>query len=252
MISFGSEVSHEQLGWIADFCPVCQKIRAHQVITTRWYDGRLGIRLSEERVRSRSPVCSTCEAHGCTPLGEHDPVAENYNGDLDSLIGETRPSVRKVYAKELELAGRVEALSSTEHKAALRDRLTVLNRLAEYRSEGLPVSKSGRIALGVAAIGFCWFLAMRAFDLEPPIPEDLDFGISMSLFGLLMIFPFLALLYAMLSTRPWHPKRRFRAQVRRALRPLDPTVEQLETALPPDVPRAERVATARRLYHWIQ
>ena len=93
---------------------------------------------------------------------------------------------------------------------------------------------------------------MNSFGLAPALPKDLDFGVSMALLGLLLISPFVALLYAMLSTRPWHPKRRFRGQVRRALRPLDPTLEQLQAAVDAALPPGEQFARARQIYRWIQ
>jgi len=229
MIIWGTTIKRRKLGWVADFCPICAKPRAHRIVRVGsaghlWY-----ISIGSGSLVGHEVICATCEVVRERDATDFTDIAADDRADLGALIRETCPDMRERFAVDIDAAERIQSLTPDERHEVLMQRLAVLAEQLERQYAERPMSPAGqKVSKFVVFLFVAFFVAIIATEEDQRRSDDSDLY---TVFGLVIIGSVLVLLYFLVMRHPWFMKHRFRPQLRRALQPLDPSIEELDDAL---------------------
>jgi len=231
MIIWGTTIKRRKLGWVADYCPICAKARAHRIVRVGsaghlWY-----ISLGSGSLVGHETTCATCEVTCDCDVAEFKDIADDEGADLDALIQETCPDLNERYAVAIDYADRVGSLSPEERQELLLHRLGVIAEQLERQYAERPLSPVGKVVGKFMTFIFVAWIATIIVLSEGRGPDkSMDTDLA-SAFGVVLVTCAFAMLYFMIMRHPWFMKHRLRPQLRRALAPLDPSVEELDEVL---------------------
>jgi len=217
-------VGRKQRGWVADFCPVCQSVQPHRLMRVEWPYPFWHRVFRLRRLAHTEIECDVCESVQLRRSDHFSASPKEAPQTLDELVRTTNPEVRTRFGRELELAGRTGSLSPAERADSIERRLMALDAEANRIPLRTPYSPSGRVALGIAvACGALMFLVLDG--------GTASYEGRMYLVLALILTAGAAFLYAVIDAGPLHRRRRLRTLVACALEPIDPSVDELQTAL---------------------
>ncbi len=103
LLVWGERERERQLGFVADFCPVCRKVRPFAIAEVRMAAHFWFIPTEWGRFLTHRQTCRDCRTVRPCHLGQfHKPVSI-LSGSIDGLVEKTFPAVREVYARRLAL-----------------------------------------------------------------------------------------------------------------------------------------------------
>ena len=113
LLLWGERECERQLGFVADFCPVCRKVRPFAIVEVRMAAHFWFIPTERGRHLGNRQTCQNCRSvMPSHPAQFHRPVS-SLRGSIDGLIEKTFPSIREVYARRLAVE---EAIASDPAK----------------------------------------------------------------------------------------------------------------------------------------
>lgn len=153
LIIHGTRDTRKPVGYVADFCPVCQEIQPFRLWATGIGDHLFYISLGQKKTLGHVINCSVCNVElPVDPLVYHGTVQKLTPGlPLASLIDATHPTVAETYRDELAAGqelrkGRLR-LTEKERADALLRTMRYFNTQAE-RIRGEAGNFDGRSCLG--------------------------------------------------------------------------------------------------------
>jgi hypothetical protein len=226
-IPFGRTITHQTLGRAADFCPLCrgfQPFRILQVDSIRhFYALQLGGRTSI----GQSKVCESCGLLSTAHPEIYQGLSHDFDADLEALIAETNPEIRRNWASRLILEDRIKA-----RKLTPGERATLLREPFEMASEVLARRNTeGKLDLpsNLGCLG-SFVLPVACLAILPMVwktsGESIE-TVAVIVGGCCLAFTFLAIV----TDARRHARRAVVPRLVQSLRPLDPSAEEVDQIL---------------------
>lgn len=223
-IPFGRTTTHRTLGRVADFCPLCRGFQPFRLLRVqsirRFYNLPLGGRVD----LGHSKVCESCNLLTPAAPDVYRAVSNDPDADLETLIAETNPEIRRNWASRLILEDRIKArkLTAGERSTLLREPYDMATEVLQRRNvEGqldLP-SNLGCLATFLLPVACLWFLPM-VWNASGDAIELAVVAVG----GVCVAFTVLALV----TDGRRHARLAVVPKLVAALRPLDPSSEEIE------------------------
>jgi hypothetical protein len=226
-IPFGRTTTHRLLGRAADFCPFCRGFRPFRIVEVESIRFVYLIQLGGRQIVGRSKICESCALLSPAPLEGYRALSVDPDADLDALIAETNPEIRRNWASRLMLEERIAArkLTSGERSGLLLEPFTMAAEVLERRDqEGRLDVPSGLGCLGTV------LLPVACMTLLPLVWSGSDDAIEIVAVvagGSCLVFAVLALT----TDARRHARRAILPRLIDSLRPLDPSAEEIEQIL---------------------
>lgn len=229
-------VQRKDLGFHADFCPICREIRLFRRMEVSMVHQALSRPTGPATFLGHSILCESCHVES---LSNHDqvqvpastrevatatlrPIAEKAQADRirqerlrveGRLTAEDRMSLIREPFESLEYLA-----TMTAHESAAVRSVTISTNI---RSIALLCASVGLLSIGGVMIS----LKQRSWD---PGPSGVVFGMPMIAVGFPLLVSSLHLFY---TATQRHVREVIHPLLTRALAPMAPTLEELETAL---------------------
>ena len=223
-IPFGRTTDHRTLGRAADFCPFCRGFRPFRVLQVdsirHFYLVPLGGRVPV----GRSRVCESCGLLSPAPADGYAALSDDPDADLDTLIRETNPDIRRRWASRLLLEERVAArkLTPGERAGLLREPFEMAAEVLARRDlEGKLDAPSG---LGCVAAVLVPVACLTILPALWKASDDAIETVAVIAGGCCVAFAGLAIL----TDARRHARRAILPRLVGSLRPLDPAAEEVE------------------------
>jgi hypothetical protein len=226
-LPFGRFNAHKTLGRVADFCLFCRGFRPFRVLQVEsvlhlFYiplGGRVGV--------STSKVCELCGLHGAASMDRYRSLSSDPDADLESLIAETNPEIRRNWASRLLLEERIAA-----RKLTPGERAELLRELFDMASEVLTQrSLDGKLDLPSNLGCLATFLLPAACLALLPLvwraPGDAIELVTVIVGGVCVVFTF----FALVTDARRHARRAILPRLVDSLRPLDPSADEIDQIL---------------------
>jgi len=228
-----TRLRRDELGYVAGFCAFCRGPRAFRLERVTCQGG-LPFHLGERKEHHET----TCTACGLGGRADPPGYAGSLPGpaDWDALKRATRPDFDEVYREPLALEaklarGTLTVAERADLIARAFGRAEELLRDYDAAPQAGPFARGVVLATAVALAGF--FALVRWW--EP---------VGLACFAVFLLGLFVTV-YCIATARLWHRRRIVEPALVRALRPLRPTLEELDTVL--RVFREKRLLAGRRL-----
>ncbi|HSI14890.1 MAG TPA: hypothetical protein VK961_22750 [Chthoniobacter sp.] len=109
LIVYGKRQREKHLGYAADYCPVCRKVQAFEILEKRhgvhvWF-----IPVEKGDLLGHAQICGGCQTESESFLTQFRNVSGFQGKSLEALIAKTNPDVRKANAERLALAHQLAA-----------------------------------------------------------------------------------------------------------------------------------------------
>jgi len=222
MIVWGTYIKRKYVGWVADFCPLCRRVRPFRLQRIGaaghiWY-----ISLGSGRFLVNEIECSACKTLHGTDGSRYTAVSDELQ-EVEELVRKTLPAsdgrVQALVAREERVAG--EQLAAQEREALIREAIAhgagQIERLIRERRYPPNARLVGWITFGL-------FVLIVVFASR--LPETA--GAILSLLFLAGIF---TCFYFMVTRVRSHVRGIVEPAVARGLAPLKPTVEEIRDAI---------------------
>ena len=228
-IVWGKKRVERKLGSVADFCPICREIRSFQMIRVGVASHVYYVSMGEGELAGFQATCDTCGVALKVEPTRYlvTKKDQRFAADVDSLVQETFPRLREVYANRLELESRLKRSRSTvsadEHRELLIEPFGLFNPIvaARFANSTEMDKRSGLGCLGTLLISGAVFFGSMSFHGPT---QDRILIAALVLFGMGTAYT--------LFQMHLGPKRFFRTKILRslvkALAPLEPTREEID------------------------
>jgi hypothetical protein len=224
IIYFGRTSVDRPLGRAADFCAFCRGVRAFRIYQVESVRSIYFFRLGGGIDVGQSKVCESCKLRSAVSPQGYRTLSTDPDVDLEALIAETNPEIRRNFASRLLLEERIKArkLTPGERAGLLREPFEMAAEVLARRDE------ESRLDLPSAFGCLGTFLLPVACLLLLPLlwktTKDTLETVVVVVAGCLLVFTFLAIV----TDARRHAKRAVLPRLVEALRPLDPSVEEVE------------------------
>jgi hypothetical protein len=217
----GRQLRYRFTGWVADFCPICRSIRPFWHYEVEEYEHVNFIPIRKGIVFDAVIDCHTCRFR----VKAHRYETTNKTNDLpvDDLLQVTNPHCERQLDGRLELERKLlnRSLGDVERRGLIVEPFQLTSPIWEERAQGAHFTK---LSGGLAVAGLLVPAAVLTVDHNYPylfpkvsIPASLVFaGACFVVSFLLVVFD--PLIYKRRKILPW---------LTCALRPLEPTLEEL-------------------------
>lgn len=150
LVFWGTREREKRLGYVADFCPVCRKIRAFEVTRVSTASHIYFIPLERGTFLEHRQKCRSCFTAFTSHLGRYRAVTPNLQGSMESLVTETFPSIHEVYRERLEIEERVKSGGSASDLELRKQMLMEVFHLAyPHFEEGIGTEGRRILARGL-------------------------------------------------------------------------------------------------------
>ena len=213
----GTTLKRRRVGMVADFCPICRRARECDLLRVGVAAHLYWISFGEGRLAGYEARCPECRVRW--PI-EHDMDPDRWceqDGARDRRIREGRQRVQRFEA------GR---LTAEEREAMLEEPFLVLEPMVKEQGKYRQLNRTGTVAglvtLGIGAV-FLWGLKGGWGDRAPePLAAAL---------GIVWLAALFVTAWVVFGPLRWYRKEVVEPALVRALRPLEPTREELEALL---------------------
>jgi hypothetical protein len=223
-IPFGRTTSHRTLGRAADFCPFCRGFRPFRVLQVESIRFVYLIPLGGNVPLGLSRVCESCALLSPVAPEGYQALSNDPDADLETLIAETNPNIRRNWASRLLLEERIAArkLTPGERAGLLREPFEMAAEVLARRDvEGKLDLPSGLGCLGTFLLPVA---CMTILPLAWKASGDSIETVAVVAGGCCVAFTVLALL----TDARRHARKAILPRLIGSLRPLDPSAEEIE------------------------
>jgi len=232
----GQKATRKELGWAADFCPICRGLSPLHVTQIRHVTHLYYIPLGRGKVQGYEKRCGGCGMKNVVDQVRYQAYQPSAGLDLVDLALLTTPDIAETCGPRMDLEDRLAAglLSPAERAELIAEPFVVVAHMAQG------VGKSGHIptGAGVAIIALVFTVpATIVVWLQPAVP--------LAFKAILAGFIAILLLAMRMSWKRggtnW-VRRHLHPYLVRALLPLEPTRDELVAALTLLQSRKESIA----------
>lgn len=236
---WGKKYSFKQLGYAADFCPICRgpsafRLRRRSLVPHVYYiPSGAGTVLGDER------QCLQCRVEFNTDLARYDVLAKK-RGSCEQLLAETFSGFAMVERNRLDIEKRIRR---DPHEFSPADRQTLLRQPFELLANKVEAdTRNLRVDAGVG-LGFAAAIALLMIGVPLATrfaPDDTDM-VTLTLLAIGVVI--VVAQFALTSKR--YVRREIGPLLVRSLAPLKPTEAELAAVVTPL--RQQRVKIAKKL-----
>ncbi len=223
-IPWGPKTTHRPLGRVADFCPLCRGFRPFQLSQAETSRSLYSVPYGPRQVLGFVRTCEDCGMETKADPATYRARLSDPGADLDALIAETNPEIRRNWAARLLLEDRIRArkLGPGERVAILREPFDWANEALERRNaEGQLDRPTGfGCLLTFLAPAACLGLLPLAWHGSTEAIE----AATLALGALCLAFTFLAIV----TDGKRYYRRSILPRLVDAVRPLDPSAEEVD------------------------
>jgi hypothetical protein len=224
IIYLGRTTVDRPLGRAADFCAFCRGVRPFRIHRVESVQSFYLFRFGSGIDVGRSKVCETCNLRSAVSPSGYQAISTDQDADLADLVAETNPQIDRNFASRLLLEERIKArkLTSGERAGLLREPFEMAAEVLARRNEearlDLPSAFGclGTFLLPVA----CLLLLPFFWTGTKKLLETVVVVVGASC----LVFTFLAIV----TDARRHARRAVLPRLVESLRPLDPSVEEVE------------------------
>ena len=227
IIPIGRTSADRPLGRAADFCPLCRGIRPFRIFRVENYRHVFFVAYGTRDQVGLSKVCETCALRSATRAESYETVSTDPDADLETLIARTNPQIRRTWASRLLLEDRIKArkLTPGERAGLLREPFEMASAvLARRDEEGRLDPPSTLGCLGTFLLPVACLLILPFFWKSTRDSMEL---VVVIVAGCCLAFTFLAIV----TDARRHARRAVVPRLVDSLRPLDPSVEEIDLIL---------------------
>jgi hypothetical protein len=220
----GQISAHGDLGRVADFCPFCRGFRPFRLLSVRNVVHFYHFHLGGRRAVGIAKLCESCGLSNDANPASYAAISHDPEADLDSLIRETNPEIRRTWASRMILEDRIKSrkLTSGERATLLREPFEMADAVLARRSREGQLDLPSRLGcLGTLLLPtLCMTILPMAWNASG---EAIEWTAIVS--GAVC----LALAFLAITTDgKRHARRDILPRLVAAVRPLDPTPEELD------------------------
>lgn len=230
-IVWGKKRVEKKIGFAADFCPICRSVSQFQIFRVGMAGHIYYLSVGEGELVGHVGKCQQCG----TVLNVDATIYKGYEKraepSLERLIENTFPDVREVYAKRLEAEEKIQRRATTftpqERETLILEPFQLFARQVEARYAATQFDKeSGMGCLGTILLPAIFFIVGSTMIKHAGTQDSvlMAAGVVFAV-GLVYTLVQLALGPGRYNRREIIPK------MARALKPLDPTKDELARCL---------------------
>jgi hypothetical protein len=226
-IPVGRTIDERPLGRAADFCAFCRGFRPFQVFQVDSIRHFYTIPMGGREPVGRSRVCESCGLRSPVPADGYRTISRDPDADVETLIAETNPEIRRNFASRLLLEERIAA-----RKLTAGERATLLREPFEMAAQVLATrDQEGKLDLpsnlGCLATVLVPVACMTLLPLFWKASGESIETVTVVAGGACVVFAGLAIL----TDARRHARRAVLPRLIGSLRPLDPSSEEVEMIL---------------------
>ena len=226
-IVWGTYVRRKRVGRVAEFCHICRGMTAFTFTTVKHIGHLYFIPLSFGNVVGHYRTCEDCALQYDADPADYQEIQRSKNTDIVALASATYPQLVEKYAERFELEDRILAgtLTADARRALLVEPLVLLNPLVVNRCADVNCDRwTG--TTGVLTIALFIALLVWASSSQGAMQETLYMAAwLLGGAGVLLTIYWVATDIRRYVRRELHPK------LVRALRPLNPSEDELSEVL---------------------
>lgn len=220
-IIWGKKAVYRNLGYVADYCPICRGARAFRLQRVGMASHVYYVSFGEGALVGHQRTCCDCATTLKGNPATYATVASKPS-PIDELLHTTYPNYETSHRQRAEIDRRVanNSLSSDERRALIREPFLLLSPKVERRFATTHID--GRVALSLLGALVLVLVLPRAAaqSLGPQISMLVPLGLGVAL-----------VTWQGLGSGGRFFKRDIYPPLARALSPLRPTVEEIEAML---------------------
>jgi hypothetical protein len=229
-IFWGTRKTESKEGYVAEFCPVCREITSFQLRRIGMADHLYGVSLGKGKTLGHAAICEGCQTQIGVDAMDYRAFARRPGQNLQVLIDETFPNIRKSRSERLILEDKVRSgeLDDADRQAMLMEPFHIFSAATEANFTGQIhiQGRGGWGCLGTFVIAFAVVIIGNAIWAYPEERERITTA-AMGIMVLGGLYSFVQLLL--------EPRRIFARRIlpglAKALRPLHPTKDELAGCL---------------------
>jgi hypothetical protein len=223
-IPLGRTDARRDLGRMADFCPLCRGFRPFRLLAVEnvrhFYHVPLGGRLAIGHAK----LCESCGLSSDADPTTYRAISRDSEIGVDTLIAETNPEIRRNWASRLILEDRIKSrkLTAGERATLLREPFEMADAVLARRGREGRLDLPSRLGcLGTLLIPtLCMTLLPMAWNASGDAIEWTAIASGALCLGLAFL--------AITTDGRRHARRDILPRLVTAVRPLDPTPEELD------------------------
>ena len=229
-IVWGKQKVERKIGYAADFCPVCRTVAQFQVKRVGMAGHVYFISLGQGELVGHIGNCQQCGTTIDVNAGAYKSCEKRAEQSIERLIENTFPNVRTTYAWRLEMEEKIQSRSVTltpeERDKWLMEPFQIFTRQVEVRCGNIHLDReSGIGCLGTTLLAGVLFIV--SMGIANPATQSKMLLVAGVVFVVGLIFTWIQL-----AREPGRfIRRRIASKLARALRPLNPTREELTACL---------------------
>jgi hypothetical protein len=218
-------VASQQLGYVADFCPLCRDIKRFQLV------GASEVAKGEKFTGGRFnfhhylATCPTCDTLYQVELARYADISEKPLA-LDALITKTFPTIRQVYADRLLLEDLLKASPKSIHGETraklLWEPFVLLSYMTEKNVWGHP--RDIGVLISYVVVFLIWLSMI-------PLHDKLVASGNGVVFRFLTIPLILPVFWQMVEARKRFVRNKIAPKIAQSLQPLKPSIKEYDDIL---------------------
>lgn len=229
-IVYGKKRKVRRLGWVADFCPICRRPQAFEISRIGMASHIYYISFGEGDLAGHIMRCGECDTSLSSEESRYATICEKRPVDFAELAARTMPDMPERLGERLAIEKRIaEAPDSVEpdiRAGAILESFRIADGLLEEKlAKGTEMDRPAAIGCFGSLLAIAVMIIAAAY--LPKKSTDLILGILGAVVGIGFIYTFVQLGFA--------PRRFVNGRIvpllTRALRPLQPTRDELAAAL---------------------
>lgn len=225
MIHWGTKTLRKQMGRVADFCPICRNAAPFRFVSIRVQNHVQGIGIGAGKEKLQETTCEVCGVVRVHPAGVFTTASRvRDRHTLLELIEWTRPNLLGEYAQRFAMEERLKAgtLTPGERFGLLQEAFGAIGYTLASRGGNI-LGDWVLVVLGVLFFGLIgWAIVLLQAIKPDPVWMWLMAGGAAS---------FVGMLYRAATWKGRVVRTVVEPLLVQALRPLDPSREEMEVAL---------------------
>jgi hypothetical protein len=227
IIPIGRMHSDRPLGRTADFCPFCRGFRTFRIHRVESVQHVLYLPYGSRAEVGLSKVCETCRLRSPADLGSYRAISTDPDADLNALIAETNPEIHRTWASRMLLEDRIKArkLTAGERAGLLREPFEMAEQVLARRNVEARLDVPSSV--GCLATFLLPVVCLLLLPIFWKASRDSIELVVVVVGGCCLAFAFLAVV----TDARRHARRAVVPRLVESLRPLNPSVEEVEVIL---------------------
>lgn len=223
----GTRSGEKNLGYVAEFCQICQAIKPFQLSRMGIGDHLYFLPFGASTVTGHAATCHDCKVRMNVNAVCYSGIAKKPGYDVESLINDTFPSVHEIHAGRLTIARLLleGKLESSEREVMLMDLWQKFALHAEEKTgKGIQLGGKGGWGL-LITFAIAFLLAISTFWLPPAWHGGM--------FQVVGITILIGIIYSVIQMAldPGRVSREILSSLALSLKPFSPSREEIVTYL---------------------